>query len=106
MPRSAEILRQINQITSYLLELGISSDQNVAIERRSSGGQIQVCYPNIDALPVMAGRADYPEAYSVVAAERAFHIRLLDGALVQMDYRFVRRNLQYHRLTWFPAPHL
>ena len=59
---------------------------------------------NIDALPALAGRADYPETYSVVAAERAFHVRLLDGALVQMDYRFIRRNLQYHRLTLVPSP--
>lgn len=106
MTDAAEVLRQINRATTYLLELGVSSDQNVAIERRSGGGHVQVCYPNIDALPPMAGRTDYAETYSMVASGRAFHVRLLDGALIQMDYRFVRRNLQYHRLTWFPAPHL
>jgi hypothetical protein len=106
MPGPRSILSQINRVITYLVETGLASDQNAAIERRSSGHEVRVYYPNADVLPAMAGQSDYAALYQLVTSERAFHVQLIDGAVVQLDYSFVRDDLRYHRLTWFPAPHL
>ena len=48
----------------------------------------------------------YGEIYQHLVQERAYNVKMLDGALIQMMYTFADRTLQRHRLAFFSAPHL
>src|SRR5208283_5983238 len=48
----------------------------------------------------------YSEIYALLDEGGAYHIRMIDGGLLQMCYRFHRNRLIGHRLCLFPAPHL
>ena len=37
---------------------------------------------------------------------RAYNVKMLDGALIQMMYVFSEGQVKRHRLAFFPAPHL
>ena len=45
-----------------------------------------------------------PRCVSALLADRLYNIRMLDGALLQMCYRFQRDVVIEHRLGFFPSP--
>lgn len=48
----------------------------------------------------------YDEIYQHLREVRAFNVKMLDGALMQMMYLFADGVVRRHRLAFFPAPHL
>jgi len=48
----------------------------------------------------------YGDIYLNLLASEAYHLRMIDGSLIQMLYVFRRRDLLSHRLAFFPAPSL
>jgi hypothetical protein len=48
----------------------------------------------------------YRDIYDAMQLGNAFHIRMLDGAFIQMCYRFSADKIESHRLCMFPAPEL
>ena len=57
-------------------------------------------------LKLLQADRSYEEIYRDLADSRAFNVKMLDGALVQMTYKFARGNLLNHRLAFFPSPSL
>jgi hypothetical protein len=70
------------------------------------GGLSQIGIPGSPDLSVSLRDLPYQEIYEALFAAGAYHLRMLDGALVQMLYSFSRRQLVSHRLCYFPAPSL
>ncbi len=48
----------------------------------------------------------YAETYKVLLEKRAFNMLLIDGALVQLRYRFRNGGLLKHVLSFYPSPDL
>jgi len=48
----------------------------------------------------------YADSYKEQLAARAFNFRMLDGALVQMAYRFNNSAISQGRLAFLPSPDL
>ena len=48
----------------------------------------------------------YREIYYQLVQDHAYNVKMLDGALIQMMYRFSNGTLQSHRLAFFPSPDL
>jgi hypothetical protein len=46
----------------------------------------------------------YEEAFLELEQARAFNLRMVDGALIQMAYTFHKDEIASHRLAFFPAP--
>ena len=44
--------------------------------------------------------------YLELCTKRTFNIKMIDGALIQMQYRFRKNKIESHRLAFFPAPDL
>ena len=94
----------INALVRYLVEVGLADDQRYAFERTNAA--IEVTFENATYITHIMGEASYEEAYELLAEQRAFNLKLLDGALVQMEYLFAGNNLAKHRLAFLPSPHL
>lgn len=96
-----ETIKQIQLITSKLIKVGLSEEQNFPSD--NSG------------LVYISGRFDtsialrnlpYSDIYNVLNADKNFNIKMIDGALIQMMYLFEGEEIIKHRLSFFPSPNL
>jgi hypothetical protein len=101
-----DVTDEIRQITSVLVETGLADDQNLPYWRRIGGGKYIVSYGNFGAYGDILKDYPYAETYQGLLGARDFNIRMLDGALLQMNYEFQGRDLLRHRLAFFPSPDL
>lgn len=100
-----QIERQINSLIVFMVENGLADDQSFAFSR-PNGDRIEVTFDKSDEVWIALRDIQYEEIYLQLALEGAYNVRMLDGALIQMMYEFSGRELQRHRLAFFPSPYL
>lgn len=97
-----DILNQINQITSSLISVNLSEEQNFPSEKN---GSIYVA-GNHD-ISISMKNISYKDIYIILRKEKNFNFKMIDGALVQLMYNFdTSDNLIKYRLAFFPSPDL
>lgn len=106
MPTPSQIVKQINELTKYLVEESLTDAQYFAFQRPISGGLSEVTFQNAEYLSIALKNLPYKEIYERLVQGEAYNVKMLDGALIQMMYAFADGTLQRHRLAFFPAPHL
>lgn len=106
MPTPRQIEKQINKLIRYLVETGLADDQNSAFQRSGRGSLVEVTFDKAEHVSVALKDRSYNEIYQHLVRERAYNVKMLDGALMQMMYVFASGTLQRHRLAFFSAPHL
>lgn len=103
---SEQVRAQIERITILLVECSLCDEQNFP-SVKNSGLYTCVTIPNDPDLAIgLKSSIDYREIYQQLEETRAFNVRMLDGAMVQLLYRFVGNDLVGHRLSYFPSPSL
>lgn len=65
-----------------------------------------VTFQNAEHVSTALKDLEYGEIYKRLVLSRAYNVKMLDGALIQLMYEFAGRTLTRHRLAFFPAPHL
>jgi len=103
MSLSTDVLNQINRMISHLVEIGLASDQNVAVLKRTPAGIEEIGFTGSHHVSAALKDREYREIYDGLAAERSYNVKMLDGALIQMMYTFRGDEVIRHRLTFFPA---
>ena len=101
-----QTLRQINALIVYLVDRGLADAQYFAFQRSVGRELVQVSFPGAEHVSVALRNRAYDEIYQRLREVRAFNVKMLDGALVQMMYLFADGVVRRHRLAFFPAPHL
>ena len=100
-----QIVGHINELIRYLVEISLADDQCFAFQR-SERDIVQVTFAGAEHVSIALRDRSYREIYQHLKQDRAYNVKMLDGALIQMMYAFVAGTLQRHRLAFFPAPHL
>lgn len=96
------ILKQVESITSTLIRIGLSVQQNYP-----SNQQGNIAYSGMQDISIAMKNIAYEEIYKTLEEAKNYNIKMLDGALIQMLYNFDKKNcLVSHRLAFFPAPSL
>lgn len=96
-----DILNQIKIITSKLIEVGLSVEQNfpsLSINKLYISGKYD--------LSIVMKNISYEEIYNILNKEKNYNIKMIDGALIQMMYEFDNNYLKKYRLAFFPSPTL
>lgn len=96
---------RIRGITHYLVQAGISRDQQHTV-CRSERSFTTVSFPGAEFISVALKDQDYREAYRYLVERRAYTVAMLDNSVVQIMYRFRGSELAGHRLAFFGAPDL
>lgn len=104
MPTSAQVKAQIDQVLAWMIEVGLSDDQNGAFLRELHGEIVEVTFRGAEHISVAMRDYTYQDIHARLLAARAYSARLADGSLLQMTYRFAGRSIQQHRLAFFPTP--
>jgi len=106
MPLPAVIIQQIKNIILYLVDKGIANDQNLPFQRSRHDSKIEITFHGAEHVSVAMKDKYYPEVYDHLSKERAYNVKMIDGAMIQMMYLFDGSNLQAHRLAFFPSPYI
>lgn len=99
-----EICVEINSIISLLIRHGFVDKFNFC-SIRNHAGATYVEYDGVEDLSIALKDQPYAETYRELLKREQFTFKLLDGALVQMLYKFdCNRSLIKHRLCFMPSP--
>ena len=107
---SSSFHRQVLQDSKVLFRFMVSSelvnDQNPPVLRQEGTQRFSVGYANSANVARMLKDISYPDMYDQIRAQRTYNFRMLDGALIQMNYTFADKSLLSHRLAFLPAPNM
>lgn len=97
---------QMEKLTSDLIRLSLCDRQNFPCMRKLGRGFHEVGIGDRDNLSYALKNVPYHEVYKELDRAQAYNLRMLDGALVHMMYRFRNNVVEAHRLGFFPSPFL
>lgn len=106
MPSPDQIRGQMENLTADLVGLSLCDRQNFPSMRDLAEGVCEIGFGNKGNIGVALKNVPYADIYSELERAQAYNIRMLDGALIQMMYRFRDNNIEAHRLAFFPSPRL
>lgn len=109
MANRDQVAAEIRDLTSKLIGVGLCVDSNfprLAIHTSDGGPVEEVSVSGLEEVSFALRNRPYKETYDVLLEKRAYNMRLIDGALVQLRYRFGNGELAKHILSFYPSPDL
>lgn len=103
--KPSDVYSQINEVISLLVEAGLCDHQRFPA-LRIDGSHSRIVISDAPDLSVSLKSKSYIEIYEELRKSEAYHIRMLDGALIQLLFSFDNNIIQTHRLAFFPSPTL
>ncbi|MDM8548030.1 DUF2290 domain-containing protein [Candidatus Venteria ishoeyi] len=95
------IYKQIQEITSKLIEVSLSVEQNFPSNQNGV-----ISYSGINDISIAMKNLAYEEVYKKLEETKNYNIKMIDGALIQLLYKYKNKELISHRLAFFPSPNL
>jgi hypothetical protein len=101
-----ETLKQINDLTTTLVGLSLSNDQNFPSTHGDPDLEFEITVNHAASMSVALKNVAYRDIYDELDHARCFNIKMLDGALLSLRYRFRVGEVCEHSLSYFPSPDL
>lgn len=100
---SNEVRADIDRLVTGLLQANLAVAANSPI-RRVEGRSTSVTFPN--RRPDLLRSAPFGSIghYLAILRYRQYHILLLSGSVLQLEYEFLDDVVEQHRLCYYPAP--
>lgn len=108
MLNAKKICSQIQTLTEDMINTSLCDDQNSPFFKDCSK-EIQEVTVNTYSNhmgDIVFKSIPYNEMYSKLDQKRMFNLKMIDGALIQMQYLFRKDKIESHRLAFFPSPNL
>ena len=99
------IYAQITRLTTDLIESSLCDAQNFPSITDLSENTTEIGITHSDN-SIFLKSIPYAEMYQEVLKRNAYNIKMIDGALLTLLYRFKNNEIVAHRLSYFPAPDL
>ncbi|MEO8340098.1 MAG: DUF2290 domain-containing protein [Nitrospirota bacterium] len=101
-----QTLKQINELTQTLVRLSLSNEQNFPTTQGKPNAAFEISVRTAAGMSVALKNVAYRDIYEELEKARCFNIKMLDGALVSLRYRFLAGVIFEHSLSYFPSPDL
>jgi len=101
-----DTLRQIEEFTIALVGLSLSNDQNFPSTHGDPNAGFEITVSNAARMTIALKNVAYRDIYGELEKGRCFNLKMLDGALVSLRYRFRDGLVCEHSLSYFPSPDL
>ena len=101
MKEQEKVFRELKKITKELIRCGMAQEYNFPIIQ-----QTDVVWQNFKDISLYLKNLDYTTIYNEMEKNHNYNIKLPDGGILQLMYRFNRTGteLQSHRLGYYPSP--
>ncbi|MBI5075733.1 MAG: DUF2290 domain-containing protein [Nitrospirae bacterium] len=103
---SRETLQQLAQLTETMVGLSLSNDQNFPSTHGQIDRDFEITVNGSDRMTTALKNIAYRDIYAELEQARCFNLKMLDGALVTLQYRFCNGDIREHVLSYFPSPDL
>lgn len=103
---ACRIRHQLTVLTSDLIGLSLCDSQNFPSIKNLPHQVVEVGLSHSLDLSVVLKNIKYEEVYAELQKTQAYNIKMLDGALIQLMYRYRDGDIEAHRLAFFPSPSL
>jgi hypothetical protein len=100
------VTAEIREVTNFLVSSGFIDDQNYPIQRDVPPDVREIIFSASFQMSSILKNVTYADSYRDQVAGRAYNFRMLDGALIQMTYRFDKGTIAQGRLAFLPSPDL
>lgn len=100
-----DVLKKIQNLTSEMIGTPICDAQNFPILRDEGGNIYRVETENAN-VGIALKAVPYADMYAELISRKSYNLKMIDGALISMQYEFSGDNLIKHRLCFFPNPEL
>lgn len=101
-----QTLMQINDLTQALVRLSLSNEQNFPTTHGKPNAAFEISVNTAAGMSVALKNVAYRDIYGELEKARCFNVKMLDGALVSLRYRFLAGVICEHSLSYFPSPDL
>lgn len=101
-----QTLRQIRSLTESLVGLSLSNEQNFPATHGQPGQSFEITVSTAAGMSVALKNVSYRDIYAELEEARCFNVKMLDGALISLRYRFESGVICEHALSYFPSPDL
>jgi hypothetical protein len=100
--------KEFTDLVRYLIEHSLVDDQNMPARRARGNSIVTLQSDYWSDSPRIQRKVPYTTLYDDLVAARAYDLRFLDGALVQVQYEFDSRGSQLRRAraAFLPSPDL
>lgn len=100
-----KILSQLWAITKDLISTGLCDDQNFPRIIEQKENKKKVCVGNLST-NIFLKNVPYRDVYYEMLNKRVYNFRMIDGAMILLEYTFQNKKIIHHRLSFFPSPDL
>ncbi len=100
-----KIRAQVESLTTDLIGCSLCEEQKFPSLRNEPSNIQKIDFGKSD-LSIVLKNKPYQEIYNELLRTQAYNLRMIDGALIQIMYKFHENSLQSHRLAFFPSPYL
>lgn len=100
------IRKQVATLTADLVGLGLCDHQNFPSLKDLGQGVHELGIRESASISFALKNVAYHDTYFELNRTGTYNLRMLDGALIQMMYRFRDNLIEAHRLAFFPSPAL
>jgi hypothetical protein len=104
--KSDDTLREIYALMEAMVQLSLSNEQNFPSTHGTTNLSFEITVKNAASLTVALRNVSYRHIYDSLSDAGCFNMKLLDGALVCLRYRFEGGEVMEHCLSYFPSPDL
>jgi hypothetical protein len=101
-----QTLKQINELTQALVGLSLSNEQNFPTTNGKPNAAFEISVSTAAGMSVALKNVAYRDIYGELEKARCFNVKMIDGALVSLRYRFQAGAVREHSLSYFPSPDL
>lgn len=101
-----QTLKQINELTQALVGLSLSNEQNFPTTQGKPNAAFEISVSTAAGMSVALKNVAYRDIYGELEKARCFNVKMIDGALVSLRYRFLTGAICEHSLSYFPSPDL
>lgn len=95
------IFGEVRKVTQELIRCGLAEEYNFPIIKKTD-----IVWENYNDISLYLKNMEYTIIYSEIEKNHNFNIKLPDGGMLQLMYRFDGQGamLQSHRLAFYPSP--
>lgn len=101
-----DIFQDIESLTTQLISISLSVQQNFPTISEPGNNIYEIKYAGMSDISIALKNLAYKDIYHELEKNKNYNIKMIDGALIQMLYRYKKTKLVSHRLAFFPFPDL
>lgn len=101
MKQQKKVFGEVRKVTQELIRCGLAEEYNFPVMQKA-----EVVWEKYNDISLYLRNMEYTTIYSEIEKNHNFNIKLPDGGILQLMYRFNSRGteLQSHRLAYYPSP--